>query len=171
MEGRKMIFKFYPWTPDIDVEATKQLYLENDYSTDTSANTKFVGQLSEKQKDFFKSIGVNPMKIKADETIYDIPDDNGTAGRKVYRMLADFMMCGKFLAIPQFQKDLYGSGELVKGFPDSLEVVKEDGLPVYDIGLGKGIVFKHPCTRFDTEAFQTWDCGYIIGTILIMSDL
>ncbi len=29
-----MIFKFYPWTFDIDVEATKQLYSENDYSTD-----------------------------------------------------------------------------------------------------------------------------------------
>lgn len=86
-------------------------------------------------------------------------------------MLADFMMCGKFLAIPQFQKDIYGSDELVKKFPDSLEIVKEGSLPVYDIALGKGIVFKHPCTRFDTEAFQTWDCGYLIGTILIMSDL
>ncbi len=29
-----MIFNFYPWTLDIDVETTKQLYSENDYSTD-----------------------------------------------------------------------------------------------------------------------------------------
>lgn len=169
-----MIFKFYPWTLDIDVEATKQLYLENDYSTDFSANTKFAGQLSEKQKDFFKSMGVNPMKIKANETIYDIPGDNETAGKKVYRMLADFMVCGKFPAIPNYQKEIYGSDELFgKEFPDSLKVIKEEnGLPVYDIdGLGKGTVFKHPCTRFDAESFQTWDCGYIIGTILIMSDL
>lgn len=168
-----MIFNFHPWTLDIDVEATKQLYSENDYSTDPAANAKLTKQLSEKQKRFFSSIGVNPMKIKADETIYDIPADNETAGRKVYRMMADFIVCGKFFAIPQFQKDLYGSDELFgKEFPDSLKIIKEHALPVYDIdGLGKGAVFKHPCTRFDTESFQAWDCGYIIGTILIMSDL
>lgn len=153
-----MIFNFYPWTLDIDIEATKQLYLKNDYSIDRTANIKFINQLSEKQKNFFMSIGINPMKIKANETIYDIPDDNETAGKKVYRMLIDFMVCGKFLAIPNYQKEIYGSDELFgKEFTDSLKVIKEEnGLPVYDIdGSGKGIVFKHPCTRFDTESFQT----------------
>ena len=96
-----MIFNFHPWTLDIDVEATKQLYSENDYSTDPATNTKFAKQLSEKQKDFFTSIGIDPMKIKVDETIYDIPGDNETAGRKVYRMLIDFLICGKFLAVPR----------------------------------------------------------------------
>lgn len=32
-----MIFKFYPWTLDIDVEATKQLYLENNRLHDWKA--------------------------------------------------------------------------------------------------------------------------------------
>lgn len=66
MEGQKMIFKFYPWTLDIDVETTKQLYLENGYSTDLSANTKFAGLLSEKQKDFinFSKTGERPDKQK-----------------------------------------------------------------------------------------------------------
>ncbi len=36
--------------------------------------------------------------------------------------------------------------------------MQEDSLPVYDIdGLGLGIIFKHPATRFDTEAYQSWD--------------
>lgn len=70
-----MIFNFHPWILDINVEPTKQLYSENDYSTDPAANTKFAKQLSERQKDFFTSIGVNPMKTKADEIIYDIPAD------------------------------------------------------------------------------------------------
>ena len=173
MEDQKMIFNFHPWTLDINVEATKQLYSENDYLTDPAANTKFAKQLSEKQKDFFTSIGIDPMKIKVDETIYDIPGDNETAGRKVYRMLIDFMICGKFLAVPRFQKEIYGSDEVFGSeFPDSLKIIEDNVFPAYDIdGLGKGAVFKHPCTRFDTETFQTWDCGYIIGTILIMSDL
>lgn len=168
-----MIFNFHPWTLDIDVEATKQLYLENDYSTNPTANTKFAKQLSEKQKYFFTSIGVDPMKIKVDETIYDLLDDNETDNRKKYKMLIDFMICGKFLAIPHFQKEIYGSDEVFGSeFPASLKIIEDHAFPAYDIsGLGKGAIFKHPCTRFDSETFQSWDCGYIAGTILIISDL
>lgn len=82
MEEPKMMFNFYPWTLDIDVESTKQLYSENDYSTDSAANTKFTKQLSKRQKDFFMSVGINPLKIRVEETIYDIPDNNETANIK-----------------------------------------------------------------------------------------
>ncbi len=165
-----MIFDFYPWTLDIDVEATKRLYLENDYSIDDVANTNFIKHLSEKQKNFFVSVGVNPMKIRVEEMVY-IPNDNETIAKN-NRTLVDFMMCGQFVAIPTFQKELYGAvfgAEL----PKSLKIIttQEDSLPAYDIdGLGVGIVFKHPVTRFDTEIYQSWDCGYIIGSILIKTE-
>ena len=36
-----MIVNFYPWEMDIDVEATRQFYEENDCSEDKSTNHKF----------------------------------------------------------------------------------------------------------------------------------
>ncbi len=166
-----MVFDFYPWMLDIDVEATKRLYLENDYSIDDAANTKYMKRLSEKQKDFFVSVGVDPAKIRVEEMAYNIPDDNGRIVKNG-RALADFMMCGKFLAIPDSQKEIYGR-VFGAGLPGSLKVITmpEDSLPTYDIdGLGAGTVFKHPATRFDTEAYQTWGCGYIIGSILFKAE-
>lgn len=165
-----MIFDFYPWTLDIDVEATKCLYLENDYSIDNAANTKFIKSLSEKQRNFFESIGVNLAKIKLEEMVYN-PSDNEMIAKN-NRTLVDFMICGQFLAIPTFQKEIYGAvfGEEL---PDSLKIIatQGDSLPAYDVdGLGVGIVFKHPCTRFDTEDFQKWNYGYIIGSILIKTE-
>lgn len=41
----------------------------------------------------------------------------------------------------------------------------------YDNGIGAGIVFKHPCFYYDNEIFKEWDCGYILGIILIMKDI
>ncbi len=32
------------------------------------------------------------------------------------------------------------------------------------------IVFKHPCFHFEEPEFQEWDCGYVLGTILIFKD-
>lgn len=36
---------------------------------------------------------------------------------------------------------------------------------------GWGCVFKHPFLRFEEEEFRKWDCGYILGSILLMKDL
>lgn len=30
-----MIFNFYPWTLDVDVEETKELYVQNDFAEDS----------------------------------------------------------------------------------------------------------------------------------------
>jgi len=105
-----------------------------------------------------------------EEMVY-IPDDNERVAKN-NRTLVDFMVCGQFLAIPTFQKELYGT-VFGKDLPDSLKIIttQEDSLPAYDVdGLRVGIVFKHPCTRFDTEDFQKRDCGYIIGSILIKTE-
>ena len=45
-----MIFDFYPWTLDIDVEATKKLYVQNDFAEDRMVNEKFVNAFTKEQK-------------------------------------------------------------------------------------------------------------------------
>ncbi|MCM1244912.1 MAG: toxin-antitoxin system protein [Roseburia sp.] len=161
-----MVFEFFPWVLDVDVEATKRLYLKNDYSIDNAVNTKFIKQLSQKQNDFFMSVGVNPMKIRIEEMAYNIPDSEIIV--KNNKTLVDFMICGKFFAIPNFQKEIYGE-VFEEELPDFLKTTTIDDLLTYDID-DFGVVFKHPVTRFDTEDYQSWDCGYIIGTILIKTE-
>ena len=61
-----------------------------------------------------------------------------------------------------------------KDFPDSISVLSsndDDYLKTFDNGIGLGIVFKHPCFHYDDEKFKKWDCGYILGSILIMQDI
>ena len=86
-----------------------------------------------------------------------------------------FSRSKKILALPQYQKDLYTDEEVFgETFPDSVRVLSsddEDYLKVYDNGIGAGIVFKHPCFHYDNEIFKEWDCGYILGSILIMKDM
>lgn len=44
------------------------------------------------------------------------------------------MICGKFLAIPHFQKEIYGSDQLFGAeFPDSLKIIEDNVFPAYDI--------------------------------------
>lgn len=55
--------------------------------------------------------------------------------------------------------------------PDALQIVKmpeENKLPIYDID-GWGCVFKHP--YFRNEKCKKWDCGYVLGSILMMKDI
>ena len=94
---------------------------------------------------------------------------------KMKRVCVNFLIKGKFLALPQYQKDLYSDEEVFgKAFPDSVKVLscdEENYLQTFDNGIGTGIVFKHPCFHYDDERFKNWDCGYILGTILIMQDM
>ena len=41
-----MFFDFSPWQLDVELDLTKQLYKEADYSTDKAANTRFMKSLS-----------------------------------------------------------------------------------------------------------------------------
>ena len=50
-----MTVEFYPWKIDADVEATRHLYLSNDYAKDKRINKKIYDGMSEKQKMFFLS--------------------------------------------------------------------------------------------------------------------
>ena len=70
-----MIFDFYPWTLDIDVEATKKLYMQNNFAENRTVNERFVNAFEKEHKLFFDSVGVDPMRVRAEEKVHDIPDD------------------------------------------------------------------------------------------------
>ncbi|BFL45721.1 hypothetical protein [Lactonifactor longoviformis] len=169
-----MIFDFYPWKMDIDIKATEQLYERKDYAKDRNANQTMLEAMSEKQKNFFVSVGVDILKAKVTEKVYNIPSDGELSGGKIYSRTLDFLMCGKFLSIPDYQEEIYSDEDIFgMNFPDSLQVIsmpEEQKIPVFDID-GWGCVFKHPLFRFGEEDVTQWDCGYIAGSILLMKDL
>lgn len=170
-----MIFDFNPWQIDVDIELTKQLYKEVDYSIDKTTNVEFIESLSSEQQQFFYSLGVDLAKVEIDKTIYEIPEDEEMSASKINRMLVNFLIKGKILALPKYQKDIYSDEEVFgKKFPESIKVLSsddEDYFKTFDNGIGAGIVFKHPCFHYDDEKFKDWDCGYILGTILSMKNM
>lgn len=170
-----MIFEFTPWQLDVDIEATRVFYESNDYSKDKALNEDFIESLTKEQKYFFDSLGVDLLKIEIDKVLYDIPEDGEMPALKMQKIFVNFLIKGKILALPQYQKDLYEDEEVFgKAFPDSIKVLSsddEDYLKTYNNGIGAGIVFKHPCFHYDNEKFKEWNCGYILGSILIMQDM
>lgn len=170
-----MIFNFDPWQLDVDVEATRQMYTETDYSADKKNNTEFIRSLSSEQQRFFDRLGVDLTKVEIDKIIYDIPEDGEMPAVKLYKMTVDFLLKGKILALPQYQKEIYSDEDVFgRAFPESLKILPSDvndSIRTYDNGIGAGIVFKHPCFHYDDSRFRDWNCGYILGTVLITQDL
>lgn len=93
---------------------------------------------------------------------------------KLYKMSVHFLIKGKILGLPKYQKDLYRDKDVFgKDFPSTIKVLSsddEDYLTPYNNGIGNGIVFKHPVLHYADKKFESWDCGYILGAILIMRD-
>ena len=169
-----MVAAFYPWKMELDTDATKRLYSRRSFAADPAANAALIAALTPGQREFFASLGVDPARIRADEKTYTIPADGGLPAVRLHRLTIDFLLCVKFLAIPDYQRELYGDAELFGDtLPASLavEVMPEDGkLPLYDVD-GWGVVFKHPCLHMEDAAFQSWDCGYLLGSVLLMKEV
>lgn len=169
-----MFFEFKPWQLDVDVERTKLFYEETDYSKDKAVNREFMESLTEKQRYFFDSLGVDISKIEIDKALYDIPEEGELPSLKMKSITVNFLLKGKILALPQYQKELYSDEEVFgKEFPDNIKILssdEKDYIETFDNGIGAGVVFKHPCFHYDNEIFKVWDCGYVLGTILIMQD-
>lgn len=107
-----MIFDFNPWQLDIDVDLTRQLYKEMDYSTNKEANAEFIKKLSSKQDLFFDTLGVNLTKVDIDKTIYEIPEDEETPASRIDRTSVNFMLRGRILTLPKYQMDIYSDEEV-----------------------------------------------------------
>ena len=168
-----MVYDFYPWNLDVDVEGTRLLYRDNDYAGKRKVNERFWQAMSDGQKRFFHSLGVDFMRVEADEKLYNIPDDGDVQGGGISMKTIHFLLHGSFLAIPDFQGELYKDAEVFGSqVPDSLKIVRmpqEEALTVYEVD-GWPCVFKHPCFHFEQEKFQKWNCGYLLGSILLMKD-
>lgn len=93
-------------------------------------------------------------KIEVDKVIYEIPKDEEISTSKIYRMSVNFLIRGKILALPKYQKDIYSDEEVFgKKIPESIKILSddEDYLKTFDNGIGAGIVFKHPCFHYGDE--------------------
>ncbi len=164
----------YPWLLDVDISATKEYYAQHDHAVDRVVNQKFIQRLSPKQKMFFADLGVDLSRVKAEEKTYDIPEEKELLGVNLYRLFMDFILCGKFLALPDFQWEIYRDNEVLgDGVPKDLEIrhLSEDGQIFFQLE-NLNIVFKHPVFRMEEGSpNRKWNCGYIIGSILIWEDL
>ena len=104
-------------------------------------------------------------QVEIDKTIYDIPEDGEMPALKTHKISVNFLIRGKILALPQYQKDLYSDEEVFgNNFPDYIKVLSSDDgdyIKIFDNGIGVGIVFKHPCFHYDDDKFKCWDCDYI----------
>lgn len=170
--GSMMIFTFYPWKLDIDPEAAKELYLAEDDTVDKKVNERFIQSLNEEQRTFFDALGVDLTKVRAEEKRHDISDERADADTLIMTSV-DFLMKGKLLAIPDYQHSLYADEEVFgESFPGSVEVIKmpaDQQLPFYDVD-GMKIIFKHPYFHFDEEQYKSWDCGAVMGSVLLSKE-
>lgn len=159
-----MVFDFYPWKIEVDIEETRKFYEENDFSSNKEWNNKFVALLTTMQKDFFHNLGIDLTKIEIEER--DFIDNEEVP----YIYSINFLFCGRFLSMPKEQLDIYSDEEAFGNSIDldSIESKKTEVLVVYDgLGLGTGIRFKHPATHFEDKQFEEWNCGFINGALIV----
>lgn len=159
-----MILECSPWKMDVDIIGTKKLYQTNDYSLNKNWNEDFISKLNVAQHDFFDKLGVDLMKIEIEK--HDFEDDAELS----YMLVINILFCGKFLALPTEQLELYKDEEI---YGTSIEINDVEGIPTDDLAfydeldLGTGIRFKHPITHFEGSQFEKWDCGFINAALII----
>ena len=126
-----MIFDFYPWKIDANIEKTKKFYQGNDYSSNKEWNKMFVDILNPMQREFFDNLGIDLMKIEVRKNEFE---DNEEVP---FIYTINFLLCGKFLSMTKYQLDMYADEEIFgqNVVLDSIECIEADRLITYD-GLG-----------------------------------
>lgn len=159
-----MLFDFLPWKIEVDLEKTKQFYIENDYSVNKEWNQNFSKCLNANQRAFFDTLNVDLMNVVVDR--HDFEDNEEVP----YMLSIHFFVCGKMLSMPEQQLELYMDEEVFGAIvnKDEIEPIETDDLITYDaLNLGTGIRFKHPAVLFEDEKFQKWDCGVVCGSLIV----
>ena len=159
-----MVFDFYPWKIDVDIENTRNFYQENDYSSNKEWNKMFVDVLTPIQREVFDELGIDMMKIEIRKTEFE---DNEEVP---FINTINFLLCAKFLSMTKQQMEMNADEEIFGQSVawDSIECIETDSLIAYD-GLdleGTGIRFRHPASYFEESRFQEWDCGFINGSLI-----
>ena len=163
-----MVFDFYPWKIEVDVEKTRKFYQENDYSSNKEWNKMFSDILNLSQQDFFDNLGIDLMKIEVRKNEFE---DNEEVP---FIYTINFLLCGKFLSMTKYQLDMYADEEIFgqSVVLEPIECIEADRLITYDgLGLeGTGVRFRHPASYFEESQFQEWNCGFINGTLIHNND-
>lgn len=164
-----MICEFYPWKFETDVEETKKIYAKRDFSINTEWNEHLIQRLTEEQKNFFKSLGVDLMKIPVEEKIWEFDEDNENTN--VFKISTDFAIRGRLIEIPEWQADIFTDTEILGELPQNISVVDGGEMIAYAIGNMKpGIVFKPTYFKVENENLRVWNSGYVIGSLLIIEE-
>ena len=165
-----MLFEFRPWKLDIDVEATSKQYSNSERNRNINLTNQVISLLSENQENFFIALGVDITKVDITEYIYEFPETEPPS--TIISMKINFLMCGRFCEIPEFQNKLYWKGNekiFTDQYPRDLAVASissDEYFTTYDIN-NMAVVFKHPYMSIQDEKFIKWDCGYILGNAII----
>lgn len=153
-----MIYNYYPWKIEVDVDKTKKIYEENNFCVNKCVNAQFISYLNKKQISFFKDLGVDVEKINV--------SCNQLDGLKVYE--SKFIISGKLLSLTNFQAEIYSDVEL---FGPSIYKYVET-IDMKDLGLDNGIddmivSFKHPISFYKNKIFKEWNCGYVLVFVIL----
>ena len=126
-----MIFDFYPWKIDANIEKTKKFYQGNDYSSNKEWNKMFVDILNPMQREFFDNLGIDLMKIEVRKNEFE---DNEEVP---FIYTINFLLCGKFLSMTKYQLDMYADEEIFgtdDGEEDDFEDFDDDEIEYIDEG-------------------------------------
>lgn len=159
-----MVCEYLPWIIDVNITGTKKLYHENDYSLDKNWNKDFIDKLNVSQHDFFDKLGIDLTKVEIER--HDFEDNPEVP----YMLSINFLFCGKFLAMPAEQLEIYKDEEL---YGTCIEINDVESIPTDDfaayeeLNLGTGIRFKHPVSHFEGSQFEKWNCGFVNGALIV----
>ena len=101
-----MEFNFYPWKLEIDVEKTRVLYAKETFAVDEEANQILLSILTQEQRDFLDSLGVDPSKMQVHKKEYDLSEEECDED-ELRSLEVAFLICGKFLSAPADQIEMY----------------------------------------------------------------
>ena len=146
-----MIFDFFPWKIEVDVEKTQEYYQTEDMSSDKELNNIVNSKLTEAQRDFFNKLGIDISRIDVSRS-------------KLGDFQLGFYMVGCIKGMPAWQKELFE--KVFPGVcPQDIELYSTDSL-LYEVD---GMIFrpKHPCSYLMDETYNVWNCGFFYGLAMV----
>ena len=168
-----MNFEFNPWKLDIDVDGTRNLYKDNDYSINKQWNKLLIDLLGDFEKDILEKAGIDLDRVPVKKIVWKLTEEDDGINQEVIKVSADFAIKGELLEIPKWQEDILGDKELLGKVPADIKVVENEDefeeLLAYPLtNLKGGVVFKPPYSKVEDEKLHTWHSGYVVASVLII---
>lgn len=145
-----MVYEFYPWKIDVSREKTIQYYQTEDMSAEKGINKLAENKLTKRQREFFSNLGIDISKILVQ--------------RKLACFELRFYIAGNIRGLPKSQKEAFENIFPIT-CPNDVELYVTDNF-LSDID-GMAFRFKHPCSYFQDEVCDKWNCDFFYGMALI----